>query len=60
MQAGLASSSGEARRLIRQGGARLNDAPLADEMLPITAAFLRDGAIKLSKGRKQHVLVRVG
>ena len=58
VQAGLAASGGEARRLIRQGGARLNDEPLADEALPITAAHLRDGAIKLSKGRKQHVLVR--
>jgi tyrosyl-tRNA synthetase len=58
MQAGLAASGGEARRLIRQGGARLNDEPLADEALPITAAHLRGGAIKLSKGRKQHVLVR--
>ncbi len=59
VQAGLAASNGEARRLIRQGGARLNDEPLQDEGLPVTVAFLRDGAVKLSKGRKQHVLVRV-
>ncbi|HET9019262.1 MAG TPA: tyrosine--tRNA ligase [Acetobacteraceae bacterium] len=58
VQAGLAASNGEARRLIRQGGARLNDEPLQDESLHITAAHLRDGAVKLSKGRKQHVLVR--
>ncbi|MDA8250103.1 MAG: tyrosine--tRNA ligase [Rhodospirillales bacterium] len=58
VQAGLAASNGEARRLIRQGGARLNDEPLQDEALPIGTAHLRDGAVKLSKGRKQHVLVR--
>ena len=56
--AGLAASNGEARRLIRQSGARLNDEMLSDEALPVTTAHLRDGAIKLSKGRKQHVLVR--
>jgi len=58
VQAGLAASNGEARRLIRQGGARLNDEPLQDEALAVTLAHLREGAAKLSKGRKQHVLVR--
>ncbi len=57
-EAGLAASNGEARRLIRGGGARLNDVPLADEGQVIGAADLRDGAIKLSAGRKQHRLVR--
>jgi tyrosyl-tRNA synthetase len=58
--AGLAASGGEARRLIRGGGARVNDAPVTDEAQPITDADLRDGAIKLSAGRKQHRLVRAG
>jgi tyrosyl-tRNA synthetase len=56
--AGLAASNGEARRLIRGGGARVNDAAVTDEALMISLADLRDGAIKLSAGRKQHRLVR--
>jgi tyrosyl-tRNA synthetase len=60
VEAGLAASNGEARRLIRGGGARLNDAAIADEALVVTNASLIDGAIKLSAGRKQHRLVRVG
>jgi tyrosyl-tRNA synthetase len=57
--AGLAASNGEARRLIRSGGARLNDAAVADEGQVISAADLRDGVIKLSSGRKHHRLVRL-
>ena len=56
--AGLAATNGEARRLIRSGGARVNDAPVAEEAQVISAADLRDGAIKLSSGRKHHRLVR--
>ena len=58
--AGLAASNGEARRLIRGGGARVNDDAVTDEALVISLADLRDGAIKLSAGRKQHRLVRPG
>ena len=56
---GLALSLGEARRLIRGGGARVNDVPLADEAAVVTEADLRDGAVKLSAGKKQHRLLRV-
>src|SRR3954451_6905109 len=56
--AGLAASNGEARRLVRGGGARLNDARVEDETMLVDAASLRDGAIKLSAGKKRHVLVR--
>jgi len=59
LRAGLAESGGEARRLIRGGGARVNDAPVSDEARPITLADLRDGVIKLSAGRKHHRVVRV-
>ena len=59
-RAGLATSNGEARRLIRGGGARLNDVAITEETLVISTADLRDGAIKLSAGRKQHRLVRAG
>ena len=58
VQAGLAASNGEARRLIRGGGARVNDAPISDEAHAVSAADVRDGAVKLSAGRKQHRLVR--
>ncbi|MEO9191792.1 MAG: tyrosine--tRNA ligase [Acetobacteraceae bacterium] len=56
--AGLAASNGEARRLIRGGGARVNDATVTDEARMVSAQDLRDGAVKLSAGRKQHRLVR--
>jgi tyrosyl-tRNA synthetase len=54
----LVASKGEARRLVAQGGVRLNDAPVTDPMLAVTAADLREGAAKLSLGRKRHLLVR--
>jgi tyrosyl-tRNA synthetase len=56
--AGLAASNAEARRLIRGGGARVNDVAVTDERLLIAADSLRDGAIKLSAGRKQHRLIK--
>jgi tyrosyl-tRNA synthetase len=56
--AGLAGSNGEARRLIRGGGARINDVTVKDEGQTVTVADLHDDAIKLSAGRKQHRLVR--
>jgi tyrosyl-tRNA synthetase len=60
VQSGLAASKGEARRLIKGGGARINDAPVAGETQTATEADLSsDGAIKLSAGRKRHALVRV-
>lgn len=60
VRTGLATSNGEARRLIRGGGARLNDTPITDEAQTISLADLIDGAAKLSAGRKQHRLVRAG
>jgi len=58
VQAGLASSNGEARRAIRGGGLRLNDVVISDERAVVTAGDLAGGVIKLSHGRKKHVLVR--
>jgi tyrosyl-tRNA synthetase len=58
-RAGLAASNGEARRLIRGGGARINDTVVETETRPITLADLKpDGVLKLSAGRKRHALVR--
>jgi tyrosyl-tRNA synthetase len=54
VRAKLAASNGEARRLIRGGGARLNDVVIADEAQIISG----DAVLKLSAGKKQHVLVR--
>jgi tyrosyl-tRNA synthetase len=58
-RAGLANSNGEARRLIRGGGARLNDQKIADENDNVSASDADgDGVIKLSAGKKRHVLIR--
>jgi len=59
-ETGLAASGGEGRRLIKGGGARVNDEAVTDEQRKLTAADLRDGAIKLSAGKKRHVLLTVG
>ena len=56
---GLAASNSEARRLIRGGGARINDRVVDNETKPVTEADLDEkGVLKLSAGRKRHVLVR--
>jgi tyrosyl-tRNA synthetase len=58
--AGLATSGGEARRLIAGGGARINDEKVSDEQQPITLSHLSaEKTIKLSAGKKKHVLVVV-
>jgi tyrosyl-tRNA synthetase len=57
---GLAASNGEARRLIRGGGARINDRVVDNETKPVTVADLDEkGMLKLSAGRKRHALVRL-
>ncbi len=61
VRVGLASSNSEARKLIAQKGAKLNDETIVDEKLLVTEALIQsDGAIKLSKGKKSHVLVIIG
>jgi tyrosyl-tRNA synthetase len=57
-RAGLTSSNGDARRQIAGGGLRVNDEAVADEKLHLKEDHLRDGVIKLSLGRKKHVLLR--
>jgi tyrosyl-tRNA synthetase len=55
----LAASKGEARRLIRGGGARINDRPVKSETELVCLVDLDpQGYIRLSAGRKRHVLVR--
>ena len=59
-RSGLAKSGGEARRLIKGGGGRINDAVAADEMHTVTLDDLGpDDTIKLSAGKKRHALIRV-
>jgi tyrosyl-tRNA synthetase len=59
VRAGLASSNGDARRQIKGGGIRVNDAAVTDEKLVLTRAhFTPEGVIKLSLGRKRHVLLK--
>ena len=60
-RSGLAASNGEARRLIRGGGARVNDAVVENETSPVSLANLNpEGMIKLSAGRKRHAIILPG
>ena len=56
--AGLTESNGEARRLIKQGAAKVNDETVTDQNAALSEADVVDGAIKLSAGKKRHALVK--
>ncbi len=56
---GLCESNGEVRRLIKQGGAKINGEKVDDENLLINSSFLQNGEIKLSSGKKKHALVKI-
>jgi tyrosyl-tRNA synthetase len=59
VKAGLVASNGEARRQIKGGGLRVNDAAVTDEKLMLKLADLTpEGVVKLSLGKKRHVLLR--
>ncbi len=58
VMAGLVASTGEARRQVKGGGLRVNDDVVTDERAVLRGADARDGAIKLSIGKKRHVLLR--
>ncbi len=59
VKAGLVTSNGEARRQIKGGGLRVNDVAVADEKMTLTPKDLTpEGVVKLSMGRKKHVLLR--
>jgi tyrosyl-tRNA synthetase len=59
VRAGLVQSNGEARRQIQGGAIRINDAPVSDEKAMIGAGDVgADGVIKLSLGKKRHVLLK--
>ncbi len=57
--AGLANSNGEARRHVKGGAIKLNDRPVSDQALNVDSSYLdSDGAIKLSFGKKRHILLK--
>jgi tyrosyl-tRNA synthetase len=57
--AGFVRSTGEARRQIKGGGLKVNDEAVSDERRLLTLSDLTgDGVIKLSLGKKRHVLIR--
>ena len=57
VRVGFAKSNGEARRLIRGGGARLNDVSVSDEDQVLQPADFDDGRAKISAGKKRHALI---
>ncbi|MET7248422.1 tyrosine--tRNA ligase [Methylobacterium sp. EM32] len=58
--AALVPSTSEARRQVKSGGLKVNDAPVTDERAVIGAGDVTpEGVVKLSFGRKKHVLLRV-
>jgi tyrosyl-tRNA synthetase len=59
VKAGLVASNGEARRQIKGGGLRVNDVAITDEKMLLAPPNLTpEGMIKLSLGKKRHVLLR--
>ena len=57
VELGFVSSKGEARRLIKQAGLKLNDKVITDENYIISSKDITDGNIKLSQGKKKHGLL---
>jgi tyrosyl-tRNA synthetase len=59
VRSGLVASTGEARRQIKGGGLKINDRTVTDERMVIGPRDLAGGEVKLSLGRKRHVLLKV-
>ncbi len=58
VKAGLVASTGEARRQVKGGGLRVNDVALTDERATLSEKdFEAEGVVKLSLGKKKHVLL---
>ncbi len=59
VKAGLVNSNSEARRQVQSGGLRVNDQAVTDDKATLTKAHVSaDGVVKLSMGKKRHVLLR--
>ncbi len=59
VKAGLVTSTSEARRQVRSGGLKVNDRTVADERALIGLNDITEGVIKLSLGKKRHILLKV-
>ncbi|WP_207099557.1 tyrosine--tRNA ligase [Paracoccus shandongensis] len=59
VQAGITASGKEAKRLIAEGGLRLNNEAVSDPQMAVDAALIGDG-LKVSVGKKKHRMVQVG
>ena len=57
--AGISTSKGQARRLIRGMGVKINDTLVMDENLIINSSYLKDKTIKISSRKKKHILVKL-
>ena len=57
VEAGLGTSKGEVKRLVKGGGAKLNGVKLTDAEFMVSAVDLLEGQIKLSAGKKRHALI---
>jgi tyrosyl-tRNA synthetase len=58
LQLGFVASKGEARRLIKQAGLKINDKPVTDENYKITTSDLIEGSVKLTQGKKKIGLIK--
>jgi tyrosyl-tRNA synthetase len=58
VKTGLTASNGEARKLIQNNGLKINDVAVSDPAINVNASDASSGAIKLSSGKKKHVLVK--
>jgi tyrosyl-tRNA synthetase len=60
VSAGLATSNGDAKRSIQGGAVKVNDVAVNDDKLQLSAVMLNaSGAIKLSMGKKKHILLKL-
>jgi tyrosyl-tRNA synthetase len=59
VQTGITASGKEAKRLIAEGGLRLNNEPVSDPQLAVDAALI-GGGLKVSVGKKKHRMVQIG
>lgn len=59
VEIGFVASKGEARRLIKQAGLKLNDKVITDENYKLSSADVLNGQVKLSQGKKKHGLIKV-
>ena len=58
VKVGLVASTSEARRQVKGGGLKVNDASVNDERATLTDHDLVEGVIKLSLGKKKHMLLK--